>query len=102
MTERVTRSRLESTDHFRLQVNADRELMAFGYNAMACYLNRESMALIRNQMAETMNKELSHQLTVLITSTPAFRAFLGKYMLEYVDPELRDAAALFLERHGLA
>ena len=97
----VTRERLASTDHYRLQVNADKELIALGYNAMAGYLNQEAMALIRNQMAGVMNNEIEHQLRVLIVSTPPFRAFLLRFLKQYVAPELQGKALALWKKNGL-
>lgn len=99
--QQVTKSRLASTDDFRLQVNVDKRLMGYGYNAMSGYLNREAMALIRNQLASVLELEIEHQLRVLITSTPAFREYLRSYLREYVDAALRDDAMALWRRNGL-
>lgn len=98
--QQVTKSRLSSTDDFRLQVNVDKRLMAYGYNAMAGYLNREAMALIRNQLRDVLDHEIEHQLAVLITSTPAFRDYLHVYLREYIEVALWSEAKDLWARNG--
>lgn len=88
----VTLDRLESTDHYRLQVNADRDLVAFCYNAMVGFLSRETMAVIRNQMASVMSEAIAHQFRVLVVSTPGFRDYLQRYLRLHIAEELRPRA----------
>lgn len=102
--EKVTAERLESTDHFRLQVNIDKRMMAFGYNILVAFLQREPMSLIRNQHATALEEQIGHDLAMVWMTYPAFHEFVREYFKNQVGDDVRAEGkqylAATLRKHG--
>lgn len=98
--QQITKERMASTDHYRQQVNVDKGLVAFGYNALAGYLSRAVMAHIRNQMTAALERELEHELRVAIEGKPGFSEYLSLYLRQYVAPDLQERAVALWRRAG--
>jgi len=96
--ETVTSKRLASRDHYRLQVNADQELIAFIYNAMAEFYARPTMERVRNEMAIFAGQQLRADAAKFIKTDRAFSAFLQTYAARSIEPALQSRArALYRE-----
>lgn len=90
--EQVTPERVASTDHYRLQVNADKLLVAAGYNLLTQLMSTAEVAVIRNQQAEAINNLLRHQLRLLFASPdPVTRRLVAEFLKSNVAPELQGA-----------
>ena len=96
----VTQERLARSDHYRLQVNLDQELVAYVYNAIAEYYPRRTVQTIRNDLALVAGQQLRARAALLIKSDAAFREFLGGYLRRSIEPSLKDQARDLYESLG--
>ena len=96
--QKVTREKMLSKDYYRQQVNANKDVIAFGYNALAGFLPREAVEIIRNRLASAVEQEIKVHLAIHIEGNPQFATFLARYLKEYVEDSLkRDAMELWRE-----
>ena len=91
---------MSSKDYYRQQINADKDLIAFGYNALAGHLPLAVMAHIRNLLAGAVNRELEHEIKVAIQGSPGFSEYLSLYLREYVDKDLHEQAKRLWRKLG--
>lgn len=92
----VRRWRLNDKAHYRHQENVERPYVAYLYNAMVAYLNREAMDQIRNREAREAEEDIVYQWNLLRKSDPDFKRFMRKeFMVDYIDPELLTEAKAF-------
>ena len=100
--KKVTVQRMKKGGNFRSQVNLDKKSVAYGYNAMAGWLDTAGLALIRNRLAGALKEEFDYQLNLLIMTTPAFCEYLRRtYRTKYVEDALWPEADAFWAKAGL-
>lgn len=87
----VITERLSRKDHYRSQVNATQEVVAFCYNAMVGYLAPSQMKLIRNRLSEAVDREILYQFAIQ-SRDASFLQYLEYYLHEMVEPILRTEA----------
>lgn len=99
--EPVTRDRLAKRDHYRLQMNLDRRMVAFGYYALVNHFPRERVAVIRNFLQTELEAALRDYLRQQISQDPDFAESIKDYidcLVDPEDPELQeDGRNFFLE-----
>ncbi len=89
---KVTRERLESSDYYRLQVDVDKPLMAFGYNPLSGFSRRADMEVIRNAAARAAGDAIRSHIVLKWRSSPAYRDYWERYIAQYVEEELHREA----------
>lgn len=63
----VTEERYQSKDYYRMLVDIDKDLMAFGYNALVGCYGRERAERIRNELKAQLAGALERRLAELLT-----------------------------------
>jgi hypothetical protein len=93
---RVTPERMAAVSDFRLQLNVDKALVAYGYNALVGYTNeRKAAAVLRRTLTGAVEQRLLEALQLLVAADDGFAAYLAEYRMRYVDAELQGQAQAF-------
>jgi hypothetical protein len=98
--KRVTPERLAKKDHYRSQLNVNRRLWAYGYNALVAHYDRTYMYGVRNFLVGRIEADLRDFLRRRLVEDPAFAESLEDYLLQYVDESLHSEAASMWEELG--
>jgi len=100
--EMVTAERLVQRDHYRAQLNIDKELWAFCYNAIAGYYPKTTADQIRNELGAHIENFVRARFSMLTETDPAFAHWLEtRYLQQYVAPDIRPRAEKLYRELGV-
>lgn len=96
---KVTRQRMKTRAYYRLQVNADKPTVAFGYNLMGVTYDEAQMSVVRNLAARVCTRAVQDHLRVLLRR-PGIDRTLHEFLREHVDPECHADCIAFWKSQG--
>ncbi len=98
----ITDERMNNKMDLRLQINVDKQAMAYAYNPMVDNFGAERMEKLRNRMAEAAAAAIIATFEDVLALDPEFGVYLtSDYMMRLVAPNRRAEARGFWRAHGL-
>ena len=97
----VTEDRWESRDHYRAQINVDKEVWAYGYGAIVYATNMETAAHVRNEIKQVVEKKVESHVRAIF-NCHEMRPKLFKFIDEVPhDKHHKRAMLRYFARLGL-
>ncbi len=98
----ITDERMNNKMDLRLQLNTDKQAMAYAYNPMVDNFGAERMEKLRNRMAEAAAAAIVAAFEDVLSLDPEVGKYLTEqYMMWLVAPNRRAEALAFWRAHGL-